>query len=173
MLSPQESFVLELIESDEYRELDDDQLALVETVMADIMPSSYLQREKRQERESGEASPLLKAWRQLRLHVLYTKRLRMPRKSRHADEDWGPDSDKSVDDKKGEAPPSINSRMIDTLQNDAQSKDWTTRQWAEHLGCSSSTVTDQPTWDELMKSRTGEAFTRGSPSRRRLPKKRR
>lgn len=48
---------------------------------------------------------------------------------------------------------SVNVRMMDAFQRDPKRGEWSARQWAEHLGCSKSTVHSQPIWKELVRSR--------------------
>src|SRR5262249_9751821 len=47
----------------------------------------------------------------------------------------------------GRAPrsPSINARMIETLQANHDAMGWNSRQWAEHLKCAKSSVVETPT----------------------------
>jgi hypothetical protein len=56
--------------------------------------------------------------------------------------------------------PSVNARMIDTLTKKPESRDWTARQWGEHLGCGKSTVADQPAWKGLEAARQGVSYER-------------
>ena len=89
-----------------------------------------------------------------------------------AGEREGVDAESDGKQLKGGAKVTINARMIDTLLVKPEAKDWTAREWATHLGCAASTVTDQPMWKELAKTRVGEAFSEGSiGDRRRLPKR--
>ncbi len=48
---------------------------------------------------------------------------------------------------------SANARMIDTLHKKPESKDWSKRQWADHLHCSPSAVQKAPAWKAIMKGR--------------------
>lgn len=44
----------------------------------------------------------------------------------------------------------INSRMLDVLQKEPESMDWTSKRWASKLGCSKGGVCQQPTWKEII-----------------------
>lgn len=56
--------------------------------------------------------------------------------------------------------PSYNARMIDTLQSKPESLEWSTQNWADHLGCVKSTVHDQPAWKEIMRQREANKIAR-------------
>jgi hypothetical protein len=68
--------------------------------------------------------------------------------------------------------PNVNTRMIDTLSKEPESKDWSIRQWAERLECRVSTVHDTPTWTRLMDMHDKAGWERrGSRSGKRVNKK--
>lgn len=45
--------------------------------------------------------------------------------------------------------PSVNARMVDTIQSNNEAEGWTSTQWARHLKCSKSTIVDTSTWKAL------------------------
>jgi hypothetical protein len=47
----------------------------------------------------------------------------------------------------------INGRMLETLQKDASCVDWSARKWADHLGCSVSTVQGTTAWKNILTTR--------------------
>lgn len=47
----------------------------------------------------------------------------------------------------------VNARMFDAICKTPAARDWTARQWAQHLGCSAATVVNQPTWKQLARDR--------------------
>lgn len=54
----------------------------------------------------------------------------------------------------------VNTRMQTTLKRKPESRDWSARQWADHLGCAKSTVHDTSTWKALMIARAGAGIDR-------------
>jgi hypothetical protein len=51
----------------------------------------------------------------------------------------------------------INERMLEMLQDDSSRVNWTARQWADHLGCSVSTVQGTRTWENILTTRKLQA----------------
>jgi hypothetical protein len=47
----------------------------------------------------------------------------------------------------------VNQRILDQLQRDPLSADWSQRKWAKHLGCSPSTVADAAAWQTVKTAR--------------------
>ncbi|MCI0419395.1 MAG: hypothetical protein L0312_09270, partial [Acidobacteria bacterium] len=45
--------------------------------------------------------------------------------------------------------PSVNARMLETIQANHEAIGWSSTQWSEHLQCAKSTVVETPTWKNL------------------------
>lgn len=58
----------------------------------------------------------------------------------------------------------VNARMLETIQRDHEAVGWTARQWAEHLQCSKSAVTETKTWRAFKNDRTMEKAERRAGS---------
>jgi hypothetical protein len=65
--------------------------------------------------------------------------------------------------------PTVNARMIDTIQADADAMGWNSAQWARHLRCAKSTVVETATWKNLTMGRD-RARAEKAKDRRRKPK---
>ncbi|CAN5333079.1 hypothetical protein BH11PLA2_BH11PLA2_01800 [soil metagenome] len=65
----------------------------------------------------------------------------------------------------------INAKMLKSYADDSSRAVWTQYQWAEHLGCSPSTISETDTWRQLNPVRTGELAKSRKPDRRRKSKK--
>lgn len=65
--------------------------------------------------------------------------------------------------------PSVNARMLETIQSDPEAMGWNSRQWAEYLKCAKSTVVETRTWKDLSMGRDRERAERAR-DRRRKPK---
>jgi hypothetical protein len=53
-----------------------------------------------------------------------------------------------------ESPPRhIGAQILEKLQDDPLSVDWSAQKWADHLRCSKSTIVESPSWTTIMRAR--------------------
>jgi hypothetical protein len=61
----------------------------------------------------------------------------------------------------------VDERMLSGIRDNAEALYWSSKQWADNLGCSKSTVIDSPTWKQTCKpARERERLSRGKRLRR-------
>ena len=60
-----------------------------------------------------------------------------------------------------------NARMIDEMQRNPTSTDWSLREWAKHLGCSTSAVVKTKSWKMITATRESQKVDRKSRTPRR------
>lgn len=61
---------------------------------------------------------------------------------------------------------SVNARMLDVISKNLDSRGWSVRQWASHLGCAVSTVHKQPAWKSLRVMNAGDKLAKAKPKDR-------
>lgn len=62
---------------------------------------------------------------------------------------------------------SINDRMLETMSANPESRGWSCKQWASHLKCAKSSVTETQAWKSLSTGRERERAERAQDRRRR------
>jgi hypothetical protein len=63
--------------------------------------------------------------------------------------------------------PTVNARMLETIQTNSEAMGWNSRQWAEHLKCSKPAVVETQTWRDLTMRRERNRAERAKDRRRR------
>lgn len=72
----------------------------------------------------------------------------------------------AADIPKSAAPGSVNARMLDAIQNNAEAMGWGCKEWAEYLKCSKPSVTATKTWKDLAMGRDRVKAEKAVDSRR-------